>query len=165
MHNQNTFVHTLRNHRQSHCDQLSFATFSQQIFIHWSAIVYDLLTEIFRIMISKWCTDCLDYPKIFKAECIRHVQKCLKKRFKNPGVNQKPDKDFDTQSLLLYLLSYSAFDRDGSRTHDPQIIRHLTTYSSEYNHYCTMELYWNSQLWTCTDRKATSSTHYCDIFL
>lgn len=34
MHNQNTFVHTLRNHLQSHCDQLSFATFYQQILLY-----------------------------------------------------------------------------------------------------------------------------------
>jgi len=69
------------------------------------------------------------------------------------------------QSLLLYLLSYSVFNQNGNRTHDTQIMRHFPSYMSEYNHHCTMELYRNSQLWTCTDKKATSSTHCCDIFL
>lgn len=53
MHNQNTFVHTLRNHRQSHCGQLSFATFINRFSPIRLAIAHDLLTEIFRIMISK----------------------------------------------------------------------------------------------------------------
>lgn len=111
MHNQNTFVHTLRNHHQSHCDQLTFATFISGSLSIWLAIVYDMLTEIFRPMISKRCTDCLDYPEIFLAECIRHVLLLKKNTEPKSGVltNYTNYRDWIVQdSNLPYMVCCSS---------------------------------------------------------